>query len=101
MFVYNITIKIHSSIINAWLNWQQQEHIPDVMATGQFTDYSFYKLLGQDDEEGQTYVVQYFASSKESYERYINEFAEGLRKKAIDKWGDKFIAFRTVMESLR
>jgi hypothetical protein len=100
MLVYNITIKVHHTIANEWLVWQMEEHIPDVMASCQFKAYSFYKLLEQDEQEGPTYVVQYFAESKEQYMCYINQYADLLRKKAIDKWGDKFIAFRTIMESV-
>lgn len=98
MIVYNITIKIHPAIEKLWLQWQQQEHIPDIMATGQFTDYKFYRLLDQNEEDGITYIVQYFAPSVDHYNTYINQFSETLRKKAFAKWGDKFIAFRTVMQ---
>jgi hypothetical protein len=68
------------------------------MNTGFFEDYKFFKLLEQDDSEGPTYVIQYYASSFQNYDRYIQEFAATLRQKAIEKWGNKFIAFRTVMQ---
>lgn len=100
MIVYNITIKIHPAIENDWLQWQQQEHIPDVMATGQFTDYKFYRLLEQDENDGITYIVQYFSSSIDQYNTFINEFSGSLRQKVFVKWGDKFIAYRTVMQSV-
>lgn len=98
MVVYNITIKILPSIESEWVSWQRQEHIPGIMASGQFTDYKFYRLLEQDETEGITYVVQYFAPTMEHYSTYINEFAPQLRKKALERWADKFIAFRTIME---
>lgn len=98
MIVYNITIKIIPAIETEWVAWQQQEYIPDVMASGQFTEYKFFRLLELDEGGGITYVVQYFASSMEHYNTYIEKTAPGLRQKALDCWGDKFIAFRTVME---
>jgi uncharacterized protein DUF4286 len=97
MIVYNITIKILPEIEKEWIAWQHQEHIPEVMASGCFTDHRFYRLLDE-DEEGITYVVQYFASSLENYHRYSSENAESLRQKAFKKWGNQFIAFRTVMQ---
>jgi hypothetical protein len=57
-----------------------------------------FRLLEQDDTEGLTFVIQYFSPSLENYYRYIEEFAPVLRKKALDKWGARFIAFRTIME---
>lgn len=98
MIVYNITIKIVPGIEEEWVRWQQEEHIPDVMSSRQFTEYKFYRLLEQDDPEGITYVVQYFASSLENYNRYIDDTANKLRQKAFDKWGNQFIAFRTLMQ---
>ena len=98
MIVYNITIKIIPSIEPAWIEWQKQEHIPEIMATGCFTDYKFFHLMDEDESEGITFVVQYFATDPAHYQRYIDEFAPQLREKAIRKWGEQFIAFRTVME---
>ena len=98
MIVYNISIKIIPEIEEEWVRWQKEEHIPDVMSSGQFTEYKMYRLLEQNEQDGITYVVQYFASSLENYNRYINNTSQTLRQKALDKWGNKFIAFRTIME---
>ncbi len=98
MIVYNISIKIVPEIEEEWVSWQNDEHIPEVMSSGQFTEYKFFRLLEQHEPDGITYVVQYFASSLENYERYINDSAPKLRQKALYKWGNKFIAFRTIME---
>lgn len=98
MIVYNISIKIKSGIEKEWIEWQKKEHIPEVMASGQFTGYKFYRLLEQDDPDEITYVVQYFASSIEKYQHYIKHTASTLRQKAFDRWGNQFIAFRSLMQ---
>ena len=100
MIVYNITIKITPAIEADWVAWQQQEHIPEIMTTGMFLEYKFFRLLEQDDEEGITYVLQYFTQSMQNYQQYLQEYALTLRQKAFEKWNDQFIAFRTVMESV-
>ena len=73
MIVYNITIKIIPAIETEWVQWQQQEHIPAVMASGHFTDHKFYRLPGQEESDGITYIVQYFASPFESYTRILKK----------------------------
>jgi hypothetical protein len=99
MIVYNISIKIHRSIEPEWISWQKEEHIPEIMSSGQFTEYRFYKLLEQDEQDdGITYVVQYFAPSLQHYQHYIDTMAPALRQKAFDKWGNRFIAFRSLMQ---
>jgi hypothetical protein len=98
MIVYNITIKVNPEIENDWIQWQQQEHIPDVMATGLFSEYKFFHLLNQEETDGITYIVQYYTSSLDNYNQYIEKYAPALRQKALDKWGNRFIGFRTVMQ---
>lgn len=99
MIVYNITVKISPEIEAEWIKWQKEEHIPEVMASGCFTKYQFYRLL-HDEEDGLTYIVQYFAKTMADYETYNEQNAPELRKKSMDKWGNRFIAFRTVMKAV-
>ncbi|MBK8143363.1 MAG: DUF4286 family protein [Chitinophagaceae bacterium] len=99
MIVYNVTIKVnHSIVTESWLTWLKEEHIPDLIGTGCFSHATILHLIEADDEEGITYAVQYHAECKGLYNRYIENFADEMRKRAIDKWGDNFIAFRTVMQ---
>ena len=98
MIIYNVTIKVDHSIAEEWMSWLKNEHIPDLIATGCFTHATILHLLEADDTEGITYAVQYHAESKALYNRYIEKFSEMMRKKATDKWGEKFIAFRSVMQ---
>lgn len=98
MFIYNVTLKIDHSIHEEWIKWMREEHLPDVMKTGCFEKYQFVKLLDVDESEGPTYAAQYFAISKAQYNRYIDMYAAKLRQDGMNKWGNKFIAFRTLME---
>ena len=98
MIIYNVTIKTDWSIHDEWLKWMLEEHIPEILATGQFHDYKMMRLLEVDEAEGPTYAVQYYAHDLASYERYIREHAPSKREKGTQKWGDKFIAFRSVMQ---
>lgn len=101
MIIYNLSMKINTSIEDEWVQWQKEEHIPEIMATGLFSEFKFYRLLEQDARDGVTYVIQYSAPSFENYNRYVKEFAPHLRQKAFEKWGNGFIAFRTVMELVK
>jgi len=101
MIVYNITMKVNHDIVDEWLAWQQQEHIPEIMTTKLFDDYKMYRLLEQDEEEGITFTVQYFTSSKERYQQYISSFAPLLREKAFAKWGNRFTGFRSIMQAVK
>jgi hypothetical protein len=97
-FIYNITIKITNAIHADWLQWLKEVHVPEVIQTGCFTYASILRLLEVDDTEGPTYAIQYFAESKSLYNNYIETYAAIMRQKSFDKWGNQFIAFRSVMQ---
>jgi hypothetical protein len=84
-----------------WLSWQVAEQIPAMLKTGLFDSYQLYRLLDQEEEEGPTFVVQFFTGNPERYEQFVIEFAPAMQQAGWDKWGNNFIAFRTVMEQIR
>lgn len=98
MLIYNVTIKVSWAIHDEWLQWMRQVHMPAMAGTGCFTRYQLVKLLETDEEEGPTYAAQYYASSHADYHRYLEQHAPALRAISFEKWGDQFIAFRSVME---
>jgi hypothetical protein len=98
MFIYNVTIKVHSSIQAEWLIWMKNEHIPEVIQTGCFTHATILRLLEIDDSEGPTYAIQYHAESKSLYNNYIEKHSAQLKEKSYQKWGNQFIAFRSLMQ---
>lgn len=98
MIVYNVTSKLDWSIHDAWVKWMLEEHIPEVVATGYFTSGQLLKLLEIDEEDGPTYTAQYFAETKQQQEEYVQHHAAALRQKVFDKWGNRIIAFRSIME---
>ena len=96
--IYNVTIKVDGHIATAWLTWLLDDHIPAIIATGCFTGYKVVRLLEIDEAEGPTYAVQYFAPDLAEYTRYLRDHAPAFRQDATNRWGDAFIAFRSVME---
>lgn len=98
MIIYNVTTKVEPVIAKEWLQWMKEEHIPAMKATGCFYDAVVLQLLETNDAEGPTYAVQYKAESKAQFNQYIEEFATGMRQESFDKWANRFIAFRSLME---
>jgi hypothetical protein len=101
MIIYNVTVKVDQSIADAWLQWMLNEHIPEIMATECFSDYKVVRLLEVDESEGPTYAIQYHADSKGLYNHFITKYSTGLTQKGYEKWGNRFIAFRSVMQIVK
>ena len=100
MLIYNITTKVEHAIANNWVQWMKNDHIPAIMQTRKFIRFNFSKLIDVDETDGLTYTVQFFANMKNDYDQYIQHQSAQLRKEAIDKWGGKFISFRSLMEEV-
>jgi len=96
--IYNVTVKVDAAIADSWLAWMRQEHIPETMKTGCFSSHKMVRLLEVDESEGPTYAIQYSAESKADYNRFITVHSLGLQQKSFAKWGNRFIAFRSVMQ---
>jgi hypothetical protein len=98
MIIYNVTSKVATEIAEAWLQWLTEDHAPAIVATGCFESFRVLRLLEQDESEGPTYAVQYVAPAQEGYDRYIRDFAPRFRQEGYERWGARFISFRSVME---
>ncbi|WP_179009217.1 DUF4286 family protein [Winogradskyella forsetii] len=96
MIIYNVTLNIDKSIHQEWLEWIK-EHIPQVLATGKFKEAKLTKVLVEDDE-AETYSVQYRALSREALDAYYAEHAANLRQEGLKRFGDKVLSFRTELE---
>jgi hypothetical protein len=96
MIIYNVTVNIDKSINKEWLEWIKA-HIPQVLATGKFIEAKLTKVLVEDDD-ADTYSIQYRAHSREALDAYYQEDAERLRKDGLQRFADKMLAFRTELE---
>lgn len=99
MILYNVTVNIDDSVRDEWVHWMKTKHIPDVLATGCFIENKMFKLLVE-EEQGTSYSMQYFANSLEDVQRYLDDFAPALRAEFNERYKDKFVAFRTLLEKV-
>jgi hypothetical protein len=100
MIVYNVTVKIDVELHDEWLEWMKNVHIPDVVRTGCFTGSRMLKVLTHDEPDGITYSIQYSCNSMDDYLKYEHDFAPRLRGLHNEKYKDRFVAFRTLLEEV-
>ena len=100
MIIYNVTVNIEESVHEEWLAWMKESHIPDVMRTGKFISSRILRIVGDEDSGGKTYSVQYSCNNMNDYLEYEHQHAASLRAEHTAKFKDKFVAFRTLLESV-
>ncbi len=98
MIIYNVTLKVQTDAVDAWVKWMKEEHMPDVLSLGIFTESRLCHLLEQEEDDGVTFAAQYFCNTYADYQSYIDNHSNAMREKGLKAFAGKFVAFRTVME---
>lgn len=96
MFVYNVTVNVEDAIHDEWLQWMKEIHIPEVMATNLFESNKIFEVLVE-NETGKTYSIQYEYAEMESLQLYQEMYAAKLQADHLKRYGDKVLAFRTLL----
>jgi hypothetical protein len=97
MYIYNVTINVQEDVHNEWVEWMKTTHIPEMLATGKFSNALMTRVMVKEEMGGITYSVQFRTESKEKLQRYYEENAQEMRGKSKAFEG-KFVAFRTELE---
>lgn len=101
MILYNVTCLIDPELEEEWVQWMVEVHIPEVMNTEMFVSHRIFRIDAHEaGDSGVSYAIQYYAETRAHYLRYIEEFAPGLKSKTLARYGEKVLAFRTVMEEV-
>ena len=97
MIIYNITLSVEKSIVPDWLSWMKNEHIPELMGTSLFMKAQINRVIVEDGDN-ETFAVAYTCLEMKDLHKYQAKFASKLQKKHVERYGDKVVAFRTIME---
>jgi len=100
MILYNVTIGIDKECENEWVTWMKSTHIPEVMNTGIFSGYKFYKVLTHEEDSSSSYCIQYFTPSINEFNNYLQHYAPKLIEEHRLKFKDRHMAFRTLLEEV-
>ena len=100
MIVYNVTVSVEESITKNWLNWMKNKHIPEILSTGYFIKAQINQVITNDDINN-TFAIAYSCENLKDLHQYQIKFSEKLQKKHLKKYGDKAIAFRTIMHVIK
>lgn len=101
MIIYNVTTKVDQSIADAWITWMRDEYNPDMIQTGCFTHAVILRLIDLDEMDHPTFAIQYHAPNEEVFRKFKSEISDQMSKRALAKWGEKIISFKSVLELVK
>lgn len=97
MLLYNVTLILEDAVAEEWLSWMNEIHIPEVMTTGMFVSHRLLKVIDSPNE-GITYCAQYVVDNLENYNEYQEKYAPALQENLNEKFKNRFVAYRSLME---
>jgi hypothetical protein len=100
MILYNETIGIDKEVEQQLLAWLKTYYIPEVMKTKLFVEHKIYKVLTHDDESSTSYSVQFFSNSIDEILSFIENYSKPLVAEQQQKFRDRHITFRTLLEEV-
>jgi len=101
MILYNVTVKIDQNVEEEWFAWMKGVHIPEILETGFFVEHKICKIVFPvDDDGGSTYAIQYFCNTMDDLNAYQSKFAKDLQAKHKQRYNNRYVAIRTLMEVL-
>jgi hypothetical protein len=100
MILYNVTINIDIEKEKEFIAWMKDIHMPKVMGTGLFFDCKFFRLIQENDSGGVNYAAQYFTETMEKFELYQKRHEDSLINDVMEKFGNHYVYFPSVLESV-
>ncbi|MAJ13230.1 MAG: hypothetical protein CMD09_04425 [Flavobacteriales bacterium] len=97
MIIYNITANVDLEIVEDWLLWMKEKHIPKVLETKLFVSATINRIISNSDS-GSTYAIAYKSKSLADLQKYETLFATDLRNEYNLKYSNSAPTFRTIME---
>jgi Domain of unknown function (DUF4286) len=100
MLLYNETIGIDKDIEQQWLQWMNENYIPAMINTGMFSEAKIYRILHENEDGTISYSIQFFSPTITHIQKYLDEFAPAIAAEHHQKFANKHVVFRTLLEQL-
>lgn len=96
--LFNETFQVETEIHETWRKWVSDFYMPQVLGYGKFLHYRLSRMLSTNENEEYTYTIQFLSPNETTLNLYFNTRMPEMEQAMKDKFGEKALVFRTVME---
>ena len=100
MIVYNTTFHIHKDLLADCSAFLKSRHIPQAAASGLLHDPYLRRILNSENEEGESYSVQFHTQDTASLNRWWQLEGRALQQEVGDRYQEKVGGFSTLLEEI-
>lgn len=101
MLIFNITFLVADKVADKWLQWVNNTLIPDMLASGYFTEPRLAKVLSDHGQEGTSYAVQYHITDMHELSAWHRKFGSAMERNCASLFGEDVLLFTTVLELIK
>lgn len=95
MFTYEVQVEVPADTAEAFEAYMRRKHIPEILATGCFTDITFERASGT------RFRTRYRALRKQDLDRYLLDHAPGFRTDFLEHFPEGLSVQRELWEALQ
>jgi len=101
MLIYNITFLVADKVSDQWVQWVNNSHIPEMVASGYFTEPRLAKVLSDHGQGGTSYSVQYHVADMQELGAWHRKFGSAMERNCASLFGEDVLLFTTVLELIK
>ena len=100
MVVCGATLRIHQEIFAECLAFLKSRYIPQAAASGLLHDPYLRRILNSENEEGESYSVQFHTQDTTSLNQWLQQEGRALQQELVDRYQEKLVGFSTLLEEI-
>ncbi len=100
MILYNTTFLVEDAVLDDFIKWVKDDHLPTCEDLSLLEGQKFFKLLHNEEDGAGTYCIQYFLSSDVAYNKFVNEDDYEIKRSLTKLFGQQIVFFSSTMKEL-
>lgn len=99
MIIYSVTYAIEDRIESEWITFMKEHHLPQLMNSGHFEDYTFSKIRAQEKTDT-AFNLQLKFLNEARLKTYLSDFQRELEQAMHAKYQGRYASFSTILEEM-
>ncbi len=98
MIIFNTTYCVTDKVYGGFIKWLKEQHIPQMLASGFFSDERVSKVITQEEQEGTSVSVQLTAQSMDAIADWNEQHGDLFKMEVASLFSEEVLFFSTFME---
>ncbi len=98
MLIYNTTYNIEEEVLSNFLIWLQEAYVPEIEKNGILAHPRLLRVLSHQEENSENFSLQWEVENSALLHRWHLEQGSALSEEMIKIFGNKVVAFPTLLE---